>query len=424
MLLHKRLFHPYGFSSLQCVLFLDTTSFVPNLVERRDHGFHIYRQLCLYLFKLGRRCIKPKSLPQESDLSGILSVSSSDARALVIPDFLARSKLDQRLSVARKLKAEKDLSGKPGSRANLPKVIKENKDEFGRLGRSYVAYLFHAPQSNLQLTSDIVKGLGSFDLDIMFCAPLGQALYCFKQLFRCFHLRNYFQPDDESLCTEEYLSFLHDLRKEMPELRQPRVIITDAVSFISRHDALQSRSHLLRIFRLSCLCLDESYTRMPIVKFGPVSTDDPKSKLIDTILPVQSFFINVGRGIDALTTSSSASDFLALESTFGDTAFSDTYNPWEGLDHFSRADIVCALKPGPSKRRADTRDVRLKNPKSGGVSKGLPRRVPRVRLLSANQISNCHWDRVFPFPITNDFNCSICTFVFICICILYLLDCP
>ena len=279
----------------------------------------------MYLFKLGRRCIKPKSLQQEPDLSGILSVSASDARALAIPDFLARSKLDQRLNVACKLKAEKDLSGKPGSKTNLPKAIKENKDEFGRLWRSYVAYLFHAAQSNLQLTSDIVKSLGSFDLDIMFCAPLGQSLYCFKQLFRCFQLRNSFQPDDESLCTEEYLSFLDELRKEMPVLRQPRVIITDAVSFISRHEALQSRPHLLRIFRLSCLCLDENFTGMPMVRFGTVSTDDPKSKLIDTILRIQSFFINVGRGIV----------FLALESTFGDTAFSDTYNPWEGLDHFS-----------------------------------------------------------------------------------------
>ena len=244
----------------------------------------------MYLFKLGNRCIKPKSLHQESDLCGILSVSASDARALAIPDFLARSKLDQRLNVACKIKAEKDLSGKPGSKANLRKAIKENKEEFGRLGRSYVSYLFHAAQSNLQLTSDIVKGLASFNLDIMFCAPLGQTLYCFKQLFRCFQLRNYLQPDDESLCTEEYLSFLCDLRKEMPGLSQPRVIIIDAISFISRHEALQARPHLLRIFRLRCLCLEESYNGIPIVKFGPVSTDDPKSKLIDTILPVQSIF--------------------------------------------------------------------------------------------------------------------------------------
>ena len=93
--------------------------------------------------------------------------------------------------------------------------------------------------------------------------------------------------------TEEYLSFLDELRKELPELDQPRVIITDAVTLISTHEALQTRPHLARIFRLSCLCLDEDFTSMPPVKFGPIRTDDPKSKLIDTILPVQSFFMNV-----------------------------------------------------------------------------------------------------------------------------------
>ena len=118
---------------------LDTTSFVPHLVERRDHGFHVYRQLCQFLFKLGRRCIKPKSLPQEGDLSGILNIAVSDAKALSVTDFIARSKLDQRLNVACKIKADKELSDKKGNRSNLPKLIKEAKEEFGRLGRSYVA---------------------------------------------------------------------------------------------------------------------------------------------------------------------------------------------------------------------------------------------------------------------------------------------
>ena len=284
---------------------LDTTSFVPHLVERRNHGFHIYRQLCQFLLKLGRRCMRPKSLPQEKDLFGILSISVSDTRALTVTDFIVRSKLEQRLNVACKIKAERELSDKKGSRANLPKLVKEAKEDFGRLGRAYVAYLFHSAHSNLQLTSDIVKGLGSFDLDIMFRCPLSQALYCYKQLFRSFQLRGYFQPDEESIYTEEYLSFLDELRKELPELDQPRVIITDAITYISEHEPLQTRPHLTRIFRLSCLCLDEDYTNMPTVKFGSVRKDDPKSKFIDTIFPVQSFFKNVGRSIDILTTASS-----------------------------------------------------------------------------------------------------------------------
>ena len=353
-------------------VYLDTTSFVPHLVERRDHGFHIYCQLCQFLFKLGRQCIKAKSLPQETDLSGILGVSVSDARALSVPDFITRCKLDQRLNTACKIKAEKELSEKKTSRANLPKLVNQGKEEFGRLGRSYVAYLFHAAQSNLQLTSDIVKGMGSFDLDIIFRSPLSQALYCFKQLFRSFHVRGYYQADDESICTEEYLSFLDELRKEYPDLDQPRVIILDAVAFKSGHVTLLSRPHLARIFKLSCLCLDQGYSAMPPVKFGLVREDDPKSKLIDTILPVQSFFMNVGRSVDALTTATPISDFLAFEPTFGGSAFTDTYSPWDGLDLFNRTEILATLHPVLVKQKGDTRKLRFKGLKGGKVSKSLP----------------------------------------------------
>ena len=345
---------------------------MPHLVGRRDHGFHIYRQLCQFLLKLGRRCMRPKGLPQENDLSEILSISVSDTRALSITDFIVRSKLEQRLSVACKIKAERELSDKKGGRANLPKLIQEAKEDFGRLGRAYVAYLFHSAQSNLQLTSDIVKGLGSFDLDIMFRCPLSQALYCYKQLFRSFQLRGYFQSDEESIYVEEYLSFLDELRKELPDLDQPRVIITDAVTYISKHEALRTRPHLARIFRLSCLCLDEDYTDMPTVKFGSVRTDDPKSKLIDIILPVQSFFINVGHSIDILTAAPSISEFLALEPTFGGSAFSDTYDPWEGLNYFNRSSILSALKPKHNTQKSDARRLRFKDSKSRNVTKSLP----------------------------------------------------
>ena len=384
---------------------------MPHLVDRRDHGFHIYRQLCLYLFKLGRRCIKAKSLPQETDLAGILSVSVSDDRALAVPDFIARSKLDQRLNTACKLKAEKELGDKKANRANLPNLVKQSKEEFERLGCSYVAYLFHAAQNNSQLTSDIVKGMGSFDLDIMFRSPLSQALHCFKQLFRSFHVRGYYQANDESICTEEYLSFVDELRKEFPDLDQPRVIITDAVTFISGHVALSSRPHLTRIFRLSCLCLDQGYTAMPPVKFGPVQTDDSKSKLIDTVLPVQSFFMNVGRSISAFTTASSVSDFLAFEPTFGGTAFTDTYSPWDGLDLFNRAEILATLQPVSVKNKADTRRLRFKGLNSGKVSKSLPpssaRNSPVKRPSDSESFLLAH-------PLKT-FNCTICTFVFSCI---------
>ena len=249
----------------------------------------------------------------------------------------------------------------------------------------------------------------------MFRSPLSQALNCFKLLFRSFQLCGYFQPADESVCTEEYLSFLDELRKEMPDLDRPRIIIIDAVSFILRHEALKSRPHLARIFKLSCLCLDEDYAIMPSVKFGPVRTDDPKSKLIDTILPVQSFFINVGRSIDTLTTASSISEFLAFEPTFGSSAFSDTYSPWDGLNCFDRSHILSVLKPKSVIQKADARRIQFKNPKSRSVTKSLPPSSSKIHQLSGNLIVNCQL-----VHLLKTLNCTICTFVFICIYVTFI----
>ena len=109
---------------------------------------------------------------------------------------------------------------------------------------------------------------------------------------------------------------------------------------------------------------------MPVVKFGPVRTDDPKSKLIDTNLPVQSFFINVGRSIDSLTSASSIAEFLAFEPNFGNSAFSDTY--WDSLDQFNHSTILATLKPDSKKRKLDSRKLRFQNLKRGISSKSLP----------------------------------------------------
>ena len=111
---------------------------------------------------------------------------------------------------------------------------------------------------------------------------------------------------------------------------------------------------------------------MPTVKFGSVRTDDPKSKLIDIILPVQSFFINVGHSIDILTAAPSISEFLAFEPTFGGSAFSDTYDPWEGLNYFNRSSILSALKLKRNTQKSDARRLRFKDSKSRNVTKSLP----------------------------------------------------
>ena len=109
--------------------------------------------------------------------------------------------------------------------------------------------------------------------------------------------------------------------------------------------SIQTRPLLLRCFKFACLCLDEPFRSLPTVKFGSVNTDNYSSKLIDVILPVQSYFSSVPGSVEAVTSESSISEFLELESTFGRGALSDTYDPWLGMDQFGRADILSKLDP-------------------------------------------------------------------------------
>ena len=236
----------------------------------------------------------------------------------------------------------------------LDQVTASNREEFGRLARGYVANLLNATQGLSRFTSDIVKGLGSFDLEILLQDPLEQATYCFKQLFTSFKLRGVFKADEEAIYLEEYLSFIDELRRGHSEDQQPKLLINDAIEFISRQDSLKTRRHLTRIFRLSCLCLDEPRFSFPAVRFGSVRTDEPVCTMFDVVAPIQSYYGNVSRGLDSLVSESSIERLLSLELTFGTTGLSDTYSPWETIDYFGRDRIRDAMHVKSPERRKVT----------------------------------------------------------------------
>ena len=96
------------------------------------------------------------------------------------------------------------------------------------------------------------------------------------------------------------------------------------MDFITRQDALKSRRYLTPIFGLSCLCLEESRFSFPAVRYGSVKTDYPTSPMFDVVAPVQSFFGEVARGLDTLTSDESIARLLTLEATFGTTGLSNT----------------------------------------------------------------------------------------------------
>ena len=156
---------------------------------------------------------------------------------------------------------------------------------------------------------------------------------------------------------KNFVSFADELRGQYADLNPPTLFVTDTVNFFHGQTTLQTRSLLLRIFKLACLCLDDRYRPLPVVKFSSVNTENPTSKLVHIVLPVQSYLNSVPDVVGTLKTESSFSQFLELETTFGGSTLSGTYNPWVDLNTFGRVGIagkqdnkgVC--KSGPSREK-------------------------------------------------------------------------
>ena len=160
----------------------------------------------------------------------------------------------------------------------------------------------------------------AFDLDINLIDPIEQSTYCFKQLFTSFRLGGLLYPDHESL-------------------------------YIESSCPSSTSCDLTRLFRLMCLCLDESHDSLPSVKFGSVQTVDPKSPTFDSAVPIQSYLRNVFLGLDASTSDIYVSKVLALEGVFESTCSSELFRSWQSVNHSRRAQIMQALEPSSASLR-------------------------------------------------------------------------
>ena len=90
----------------------------------------------------------------------------------------------------------------------------------------------------------------------------------------------------------------------------------DTVDFFSGQTALQSRQLLYQDFKLFCFCLDYPHRTLRFVEFSTNSTEDPTSKLVEVVLPVQTNFHSVPKPIGSVISVSLIYQFLQLELTF------------------------------------------------------------------------------------------------------------
>ena len=175
----------------------------------------MYKELSQYLLKVGRRCIRPISLSAEKDYQAILRLPVPDAKALIIGDFNTRSKLGPRLDIGCKQKAEKEHEEDKNKDLSLEKVTAKIRESLGHSAGRYIAYLLGVAEGFTQFISDIVKGLGSFNLEVMLVETMDRVSYSSKQLLSSFKLQGVFRSEEEPIYSEKYLSFNDELRRNV-----------------------------------------------------------------------------------------------------------------------------------------------------------------------------------------------------------------
>ena len=278
-------------------------------------------------------------MPDTNDWPALLDFKVSAIKPLPSRQFLKRIQLEAKVTAAAKIKAEQDISEKSGSREGLEKAIEKIVDNFALTARNYVTFLIESVLGHVQLTSTIVRGLGSFDSRVVFSLPTSLSYKLFSTLFSCFSSRGWVKEYDSQLCLDQYISLIEELRSKHESLIETPDVIVDIVGFFATLDLLRNRPLLHYVFSLSCLCLTETSQTFPVVKFSTIDTSKPTCGLLDVIFPVQSYVSNVPDAGEVCSRGLALDQFLEKGSTYGRLCLSDVYDAWSSVDYCGRQGI-------------------------------------------------------------------------------------
>ena len=194
---------------------------------------------------------------------------------------------------------------------------------------------------DVHLIADIVNGMSCFDHHFLVSLPMEQVSFCFTALFQTFCLRGCVQRASESDYRDEYMEFVEYSRTSFLHLKDQPGLVKDVVGFLIVLPALRSRKNLFYLFRLSCLCLTESGTGLPPIKFHEVDTSNPKCRLIDMLLPAKSYLANCPGAFFLCTSEPSMSKLRAMDEQINSGQFAG--DPWAHVDTFGRSTLLQSL---------------------------------------------------------------------------------
>ena len=329
--------------NLVLVLFLVVTSFTVSLQCRRDSSFYLCGEVSQFLSSLCSRIYTPDTAPLANAWFLLLRFQTSEATFLPEDEYLIRLKMASKVTAASRARAEGLHFGKKTERSAILASAETAKTDFIKDSQQYIQLTINGVLQRTGLSTNLVKGLAAFDPFIMLKRPMDVALRHFEVLYSTFALRSWVDESNESQCRHQYIQLLDHLRTAYGPNFDITSIAADLIEFLMGLEFLHERSHLLYLFKLSCLCTTATSPNYPDVVFGEVTTAGGQSRFTDLILPCQSYMANVPCSVIRSSEESNLARFSSLTASFGRTAFSSDYDPWTHVDTFGRSKMYKSL---------------------------------------------------------------------------------
>ena len=312
----------------QRFVFLDVTIFSMNLQCRRDTSFYLCGEVSHFLGHLCSQVYTPDTAPFSTAWFLLLRFQTSESTFLPWDKYLIRLKLPNKVLDASKAKAKGLHFGKRSERSAIMATTETIKADFVKNSQHYVLFLINVilQQTGLSTT------LAAFDPFIILKRFMDVALRHFDVLYSTFVHRSWVDGSNEVLSRDQYIQMLDQLRIAYGPDSEIISVATDLIEFLMGLEFLHELSHLLYLFKLSCLCTTATSPSYPHVTFGGVTTARGQIRLTDVILPSQSYMANVNGSVTFCSDDSNLAKFSLLSASFGRSVFSPDYDPWQYTD--------------------------------------------------------------------------------------------
>ena len=238
---------------------------------RRDYGFHGYGEVCNFVYCLLMRTRKLSDLPGIHEWESYMDISKlSYFNAISMEEFLVDSDFGREL-----------VTVKTGEMR-----------EFRVKCRECIDRLVSLILTSTAVTSGVSRGLYAFCPEIMLGGDDHHIFELFGSLCDLFRSCHVMSSDGLNAAVAEFKSYVIEKRRHYEDATCAASEIPDVVQFLLRDFAFQSRTHVIRLFKICCLVVGVPKSNLPAVTIDLGGSALSPAVVQDCVLIVQSHIVS------------------------------------------------------------------------------------------------------------------------------------